>query len=276
MRERTILRCQAIFGFLAWQLRYPGFSREITTINRKGPSMKTINARNLAALTLPCFIASCGIVSEFGSGNLETRSFSAAGTHQVEVNHGCQATINYGNASRVVVTCDDNIMPYVAVEQNDDRLRVCLESPRLFAHVTFRAEITLDTLKGIEASGGSAVTVNGLATASGARVNLSGGSKAKGAFDCGTLTADLSGGSEMAISGNAGNARLVGSGGSKFNIRDLALDDVTVDLSGGSSADLNATGSISGALSGGSKLTYDGCAGNNNVRTSGGSSIYKR
>lgn len=61
-----------------------------------------------------------------------------------------------------------------------------------------------------------------------------------------------------------------------MHLSGLSLNDVSVELSGGSEANLTADGAISANLSGGSELTWDGSGSTRDVNLSGGSRVRKR
>jgi hypothetical protein len=71
-------------------------------------------------------------------------------------------------------------------------------------------------------------------------------------------TLDLSGASAVDLTGNATNLTVDASGASKANLQDLAVQMLSIDLSGASSAVVAVSGTISADVSGASRLQYRG------------------
>ena len=76
--------------------------------------------------------------------------------------------------------------------------------------------------------------------------------------------------------GSAGDIDLGASGASDAKLADLVTVDVQVNLSGASSAVVNASGTISGGLSSASRLQYVGSPTLGKFSTTGGSTINKK
>jgi hypothetical protein len=85
------------------------------------------------------------------------------------------------------------------------------------------------------------------------RAELSGGSRLEGEIRSGDIDLELSGGSRATLAGSGQRLSVSGSGGSNFELTDLAVTDVR------------------GSLSGGSDVTYHPNARPGSISTSGGS-----
>lgn len=151
-------------------------------------------------------------------------------------------------------------------------------SNRLTAEVSGASSLDLDAVTGdftADISGASQVTAR-LKTGR-ADIELSGAStlrleaetgafalESSGASDtAGRLNATgaalhLTGASELQLSGSGGNLRLAESGASEAKLAGFTLNDVDVDLSGASHADVDVDGTLNVTLSGGSVLRYGG------------------
>jgi hypothetical protein len=90
--------------------------------------------------------------------------------------------------------------------------------------------------------------------------------------DARELAVDGSGGAILDVSGRADQLDLQLSGGSHLDARQFEARNVQVQGSGGSVAELRASGKVRGGLSGGSEMHVRGGA-RTTVATSGGSEI---
>lgn len=66
------------------------------------------------------------------------------------------------------------------------------------------------------------------------------------------------------------------SGASRIRIEDYIVDDAVIDISGASSAEINAGGELDVTLSGASSLRYSGNPTLGDLNISGGSSLKRR
>jgi phage shock protein PspC (stress-responsive transcriptional regulator) len=87
------------------------------------------------------------------------------------------------------------------------------------------------------------------------------------------LNIEVSGASNMDLKGEADNASYNISGAAKINAKDLLCNKIEINASGASYASCYAIESITGKLSGASKLTYSGNPPISNVSTSGMCSV---
>ena len=89
------------------------------------------------------------------------------------------------------------------------------------------------------------------------------------------LTADLSGASEMTVSGTAKELSMEGSGASSFHGFDLSTQNSDVDVSGASTAHVQTEKEIKVEASGASSVRYKGNAVIREIKSTGASSIQK-
>jgi hypothetical protein len=188
-----------------------------------------------------------------GSGQVTTQQFNLTDFTAVSASHGFNVQITQGTTYSVKVMTDDNIQQYLNVHKEGTTLYVELK-PGGYQTTQLKAEITLPTIKNIQLSGGSIVNAQNF--------NLSD-----------TLGIDLSGGSQVTVTGQATDLTLSGSGGSIMRLGDLQANNATVDMSGGSQGTVNLNGRLDASLSGGSQLHYKGNPTLGRVDSTGGSTI---
>jgi hypothetical protein len=188
-----------------------------------------------------------------GSGNVITQQFNLTDFSAVSASHGFNVQITQGTTYSVKVSTDDNLQQYLDVRKEDSTLYVELK-PGGYQTTQLRAEITMPTIKNIQLSGGTIVNAQNLTLND-------------------TLGIDLSGGSQVTMTGQATDLTLSGSGGSIMRLGDLQANNATVDFSGGSQGTVNLNGRLDVTLSGGSQLHYKGNPTLGRVDSSGGSSI---
>ncbi len=214
-------------------------------------------------------------ISIAGSGNVVTREEAITGFDKVDVSHAFTVDISQGDTFRVVVRVDDNLVQYLEVVKVGSTLKVGLK-PNLTVLVqrgTMEAEVTMPELAGLDMSGASSVTLSGFQSTKAFQAEVSGASSLQGDIGAGDSWFDVSGGSRATLSGSAQGVRIEVSGGSRIDLGDFSVVDADVNASGGSSATVNASGTLDADASGASQVYYLGSPTLGRVETSGASSV---
>ncbi len=191
-----------------------------------------------AVLLSACSVdTNLGINTLKGSGKYATRDYAVTGFTGIDACCGFQVTVTGGDTYKVSVTADDNILEAVVVEKQGDSVRIGFDTKKFpsISSTRLEAQVTLPELKSVNVSGGSQLSITGTSP--------------KGS----TLSVEASGGSKA----------LLGS---------LSAQSANVNLSGGSQATVNVSGSLSYDLSGGAQLKYSGNPTIGHAATSGGAS----
>jgi hypothetical protein len=231
----------------------------------------------LAALIVGCTVVDAVLEDiEFvgGSGSLITRTYDESGFTEVATGHGATIDITADDDYAISVEMDDNLEPYLEVTNTDGRLTILLnEDKKSYIHTTLHIAITMPELNGIHLSGGSVGTITGFGSDQPFDVELSGGSRLEGDIESGNADVNISGGSRIDLNGLAGDLNLSASGGSFAYLDGFAVQDVTLDASGGGVVNIYPSGVIRGQASGGAMIHYDGNPTSIDVDTSGGSQV---
>jgi hypothetical protein len=254
-----------------------------------------------------------GIIVD-GSGNLKTETYEFSNFTDIKASNGFQVEIAKSNSFTVKVIADDNVLEHIELTKSGNELRLRTKGNRLFRSVTLKVKIAMPDLNKLELSGGSKADVTGFSSSHDFSAELSGGSHITGDIAAGntvlsmsggshvnlsssvnnldvlcsggshiTLTGsindvdvDCSGGSHVTLSGSASDLNLKGSGGSHFRLEDLSADNATINLSGGSHANVNITGTLNAKLNNASEIIYLGEPTMGNIDLSWDSEINKK
>ena len=176
------------------------------------------------------------ISGERGSGDLvtETRELEPFTSIDAGGAINLDLVVDAAAPQSVTVTYDDNILDNVVTRVSGSTLVIELEgSLNLTGNSNRVVTVTINELESLEASGAT----------------------------------------DVRVSGTIGSYRLDVSGASSVDARDLVAEDIEVDASGASNADLYATGTVSGSVSGASNLNVYGEPKSVLVDSSGASSV---
>ena len=217
----------------------------------------------------------CGVGGEGrASGGTTSRRVDAAGVTRLEVDSGFDVRLRIGQPEAAVIAHDESIADLIDVGVVGGTLRVRLKpTDGLQDWPDPRAEVTLSRLEAVQAARGSTVTAVGKVEVPGLRLELSGSSRVAADLGVDRAAGTVSGASRLELTGTAGALEVDGSGASELALTGLAVDDLDIQLSGASRADVQSDGTIAAQLSGASRLTYRGTPEFTRRDTSGASTI---
>ena len=231
-----------------------------------------------------------------GSTIIETREMDFAGFTELEVSNAFEVDISRGDVYFVSITANDNLFQHLDIHQSGKTLYIGLKQPRIYFNSTQKAAIVMPDLDSLDLSGASSGDVRGFSFSHPAEFDLSGASSlyildmAAGdtEFDIsgasgvsGSMTIadgefNLSGASTIELEGSADDVSIEASGASHVRLADFPVTNAEVNLSGASSAVIDASGDLSGDLSGASRLSYIGSPTLGSITVSGGSEIRRQ
>jgi hypothetical protein len=231
-------------------------------------------------LALAVLLGGCGDLPGLtvlrGSGNLITQEEDFSGFSRVEIANTFQAEITPGDDYRVVLTVDDNLMPYLRVGQSGDTLRIGLEPGVGVGDSNLKAQITMPRLEAVDANGASKVFLEDFQSDDPLRVTVSGASSLQGDIATGDITVDVSGASKVTLAGFGEDADLTASGASTLDMGGYSVSNASADSSGASRVIIDVSGRLDASASGASSVLYRGNPTTVNSDTSGASTIGPR
>lgn len=215
------------------------------------------------------------VVNDENAEARQVGSFNA-----VNISHAFKVIITQGNEDGVAVSANDkDDIQHIKTTVENGVLKIWFEDKNKFwpKNRKLRAYISAKTLNAIKASGASDIDIEGTLTASSMKISLSGASDLSGRLVVnGNLDVDLSGASDLTISGSANAADLDLSGASDVKGYDFSTGTCKVEASGASGVHITVDKELSVHLSGASSVSYKGSATTRDIRTSGASSISRK
>jgi hypothetical protein len=240
-------------GALRTSIRFAVYWTDLTMRYRGGTMRAQRRAAFLTLVIGPVVtvLAACGAPGTSGSGPTTSELRNVEAFSRVEVANGIGLTIHVGGAQTVEVSAPENILPLIATTVEAGILKIHgTESFTTTSEVA--VAISVSTLDGISAAGGSQAEVKDLASDH---------------FDI-----VLSEGAGLTATGRATDVTLDASGGASADLATLTVETMGLELSGGATAALNVSDQLTGSASGGAVATVAGGAALD-VQTSGGASV---
>jgi Putative auto-transporter adhesin, head GIN domain len=198
--------------------------------------------------------------------------------HGISVSSAFDVYLSQSNDEAVAVSASDaGTRSRIKVEVRDGILYVGLEKGKWnLSNKNLKAYISFKNLDKLSVSGSCDVYVDGIIKADDLKISLSGSSDIRQAkLDVKKLDVDLSGSSDMKVSGIAANLTIDVSGSSQFKGDNLVTDFCKANASGSSDISITVTKELSARTSGSSDVLVKGEGVIRDIKTSGSSRISK-
>lgn len=198
-----------------------------------------MNRKTLFTITILFLISltSCRFWGVRGSGSVEIDNRDVEEFEEIEISGAYEVDITVGEERSVEISGDDNLLKYIDTYVRGNTLIV--ESRKeLRPRHGILVKITTPELEVLSLSGASDIFIEGL--------------------DEGRFYIDMSGACSVEAEGIVGTFKLELSGAGSVDARHLRAEDVTVDLSGASSASVYASNSLDASISGVGSVDYYG------------------
>jgi hypothetical protein len=236
--------------------------------------MKTL----FAMIGLLCFSLSMEAQKVINDPNVEPRTLKGSFTG-ISVSSGIDIYLSSGDEAVAVSASKPEYRDRIKTEIENGVLKIWFDSKTgisISGNKNLKAYVSYKTLKSLDASGGSDVSVDGSIKGAELVLRVSGGSDFNGAVDVDFLKARLSGGSDIKISGRATSLDVNASGGSDFKGYALVAETCELEASGACDIEVTANKELSARASGASDIHYKGKPAVKEAKASGASSVSGR
>lgn len=185
----------------------------------------------LGALFLIMFMSGCGVLRPgiVGSGFVQTEARTVAAFDQIDVSGFATVNVVGGQHQSVVVTTDDNLLPYVETQVENGRLKI-KSREKIKPKSKLFVDVTVPGLRAAKVSGAGDLFLSQI-VADHLELTISG---------AGTLNA----------SGHAQQVSAKISGAGDADLSQLYADDASIRISGAGDAKVFASNSIKANISG--------------------------
>ncbi|MBS1599655.1 MAG: DUF2807 domain-containing protein [Bacteroidetes bacterium] len=229
---------------------------------------------------LPVAISSCRFMTGRrvrGNGVVTTQEHSVSTFKNVEVSGAMNVYVSQGDIKPVKIESDENLLQYVEVLQEGDRLVVRERSGyNLQPTDEIKIYVTAPVYNKIEVSGASNITgQTKINNSEELELSASGAGDIKMDVDAPKLSADISGSGSIDLKGQTKDIDIGLSGAGHAHCFDLLSENVTIDISGAGSAEVYASMKLEATVSGAGNVKYKGNAASVNQHISGVGSVEK-
>jgi hypothetical protein len=212
-----------------------------------------------------------------GNGNITSETRNVNNFKSVEVGGSINVYLSQGSPSSVKLEGDENILKYVEVYQEGDRLIIKnKDGYDLDPSGNMRVYVTAPVFDRVEASGASDIIGQGkISNPNDLEISISGAGDVKLELDAPRLKADISGSGSLHLKGETKDTEISLSGVGSAHCYDLLSENTKVDISGAGSAQVYASVGLDAQVSGVGSIHYKGNPANVKQDVSGAGSISK-
>lgn len=228
-----------------------------------------------------CIILFASCVNPFGkrihgNGVIKTEDRRTGDFKAIDVGGAIHVYVKQDDNRSVGIETDENLFEFIETSLEGNTLRI---RPRRNTNLdpsgAIKVYVSAPLFTRLHASGASKIiSDNRLSSGEEMDISVSGASEARIDLNVPSIEAELSGASDMVLTGETKDLSIDCSGASNAKCFDLLTENADIDLSGASGADVFASVSLRGEASGASHIRYKGNA-TVQSNTSGAGSIKK-
>ncbi|HTQ64181.1 MAG TPA: head GIN domain-containing protein [Puia sp.] len=229
---------------------------------------------------LPLLIGSCRFVTGkrvHGNGVIKSEERSVSTFKNVEVSGAINVYVSQGDIKPVKIEGDENLLQYIEVEQEGDKLFVREKHGyNLKPTAEMRIYVTAPVYNNIDVSGAcDIIGMTKISNPENLALSASGAGDIKMEVDAPKLSAEISGSGSIDLKGQTKDVDLQLTGAGHAHCYDLLSENTKVDISGAGSAQVYASVKLDAEVSGAGSVSYKGNATNVIQHTSGVGSVTK-
>jgi hypothetical protein len=252
----------------------------------------------MASLLL--IVAGCHVLDNrpelTGSMAMKQQDFDLTGFSQLVIAGPIHTVIYQTGKSYVSVIMNENLLPYLQVNQTTDVLSIELNPKVGYKNLEIDLTIGLPSLRALSISNAGYCYMNGfnskeamdISVLNASELELSifsaplvsliemNASVVNGSMNCDEVKATVFGASRLDLKGQCEDMILDAAGASQVNMADYWVNSASVTIRGASSGSLSVGGKLNIDLSGASNFTYSGDPALETVRVAAGSKLIRR
>lgn len=224
--------------------------------------MKT-NSLSIALLLTCLFTANLSFAQRLkGNGNITEKTYPVSAFNEMEIDGVFDVYLTQGNSESVKLSIDDNLLPYVKVSNDGDKLIVKWEKRKdeSVNNVHSNLYITLKDITRLELHTVGKLQTTNVLRLKALKMDLHHVGSSDVELDCGQLRINYNGVGNVTLSGRAKTADIRCNGVGSLKAFDLAVDVLNLDSNGVGSAEVYAEKEISIESSGVGSVRYRGNA----------------
>src|SRR5690554_272657 len=238
--------------------------------------MKTVNL--IIAIGTAIILSACNFnfsAGERGNGHVVTEERSVSDFTEVKASAGMDVYLSEGDANKVVVEADENLLPLITTEVKDGKLTITT-SGNIGFYKSKKVYVTYRELTDISATSGAEIVGNSVIRSERLSLNSSSGAEIKLEVFSRELSATSSSGADIEIKGKASSFNAQASSGSELDAQKLEAINRIARASSGAKINLTVKEKLETHVSSGADINYYGNPVSVNSNKSSSGSVTKK
>jgi carbon monoxide dehydrogenase subunit G len=219
---------------------------------------KLLHCTSFILLTLTLF--SCDGRRVKGSGHVSTANHKLGSYNEIEVKGSMDVYFTQGPEKEAVIEADDNILPYIELIQEGDKLIIRQKNHiSLSYHNEIKIRLTAPDVRSFSLSGsGNIKLVNTVENKESVSVAVSGSGNVDGVVDAPEVNANISGSGDIAVTGETRDLEVNIAGSGNFRGKALLAENANVNIAGSGDAEVHASVKLEAKIVGSGDVDYLG------------------
>jgi hypothetical protein len=213
----------------------------------------------LAVLMTGLLASACGGAETIqGSGNVTSESRNVSDFSEVELQGIGNLTVQQTGSESLTIEAEDNIIPYLKTEVENNRLTLYLEnddSVRTTKPINYK--LTVKDLSDLKLTGSGTINVENINT-NDLKITTTGSGNVNANIETKNLEVALSGSGDAKMVGKTDSQDINISGSSSYQAENLQSKETKVDIRGSGSATLNVSDALDARIAGSGLVEYTG------------------
>ncbi|MFN3860829.1 MAG: head GIN domain-containing protein [Roseateles sp.] len=194
-----------------------------------------------------------------GNGDIATEAREVGGFDGVSLSGGFNLVVRQGNAHKIEVKADRNLLPYIETQLEGRTLRIQpKQGINLATPTTPSFTIEMPALQKLAVAGSGSIKVEPMKTGDVDAAIAGAGDIRFANLDAQRLTMKVSGSGNIVASGRAGQASVTIAGSGDVKAAELAADEVKVSIAGSGDAQVQALKKLHVSIAGSGDVRYVG------------------
>lgn len=213
-----------------------------------------------------------------GSGVRVSESRDVNNFQSISSSGNFDVTITPSNVYSVTVSADDNVLKYVLVRKDGDRLVIRFrDNVRLQNTLPIRVEVSMPDLRNVSLSGSGFIKSNGSFTSDEKmKISSSGSGDIDLDLSAPTIESNIAGSGSITLKGKCRSADISIAGSGNYEAEKLLSEQTEISVAGSGDAHVFASITLDASIAGSGDITYTGGATDVKKKVAGSGSISPR
>ena len=213
--------------------------------------------RSILFLLFSALLFSCRSLT--GSGNIITQTRHPGQVEGVKISGSIDVEIIQGNESKVEVEADDNVMPFVVTNAEDNVLNVYLQHNRSYHNIHAKVYVTTPAVTRLIVTGSGTITSTGvLKDNEQIDCRIAGSGDINAEVDAPGILANITGSGAIKLRGRTRDLKCTITGSGDIRCRDLLSENTEVRITGSGTAHVYASVDLVSRVTGSGDVYFSG------------------